>query len=205
MPVAPIIAPGSSLAASANVIRTGTFVINWYTPALVQVNELVDNSINPIPPPFDLYANGDTNAATIASANMPTIFIQMMVLPGYYDTTNGPVAPMNAVSFLPIIVNNYFGYGVPVGQPIHLYPGVSSYFSIRAPIEKIGFRVYCSAYQTSPIVIPGPPDTLFGLPNTVFFQSWPQPPDGPADVNPSAEIIQNETFTSVAYQISVSQ
>jgi len=203
MPIAPIISPGSSLAASANVIRNGTLMVNLYTPAYVQVNEDVDATTANIPSSYSVYLSGDTNAATIATANMPTIFFHFRVLPGYYDTTNGPVAPLNCVSALPLIVNKNFGYGTPLCQPIQLFPGSSSFFSCRAPLEKIGFRLYCSGYPTPPILggLPLPPDSLFGMPALDLappIPPWPIPPA--PQPTPDAE-----TFTMIEYYISVSQ
>lgn len=196
MPVAPIIPPGSTLASSSTVIRNGTLMVNLNTPAYVQVNEDVDASQTNIPAPWNTYATGDTNAATIASSTMPTILFHFHVMPGYYDATNGAVSPLNCVSALPLIVNNYFGYGIPLCQPIQLYPGISSFFSCRAPVEKIGFRLYCGGYPTPNLFLPGGTDTLFGMP-TPSLTPRPVPP---APLEPDAE-----TFTAVQYFISVSQ
>ncbi len=196
MPIAPIIPPGSSLAASATVIRSGTLMVNLNTPAYVQVNEDVNATTANVPAPWNAYATGDTNAATIASSSMPNVFFHFHVLPGYYDVTNGPVSPLNCISALPLIVNQYFGYGIPLCQPIQLYPGISSFYNCRAPIEKIGFRLYCSGYPTPNPLYPATTDDLFGMP-TGAGGIRPVPPD-PLPSNA-------ETFTAVQYFISVSQ
>jgi len=151
MPIAPIIAPGSSLVASSAVIRSGTLVITRNTGSV--------GGLEVEPTAVDFSYDG----ATIPSTTLPSLMISVAIrayYSGSISSLNNTCLPM--VNFLPLISTGIADRGYPLCMPFAVYENSVATFTIRAPIEKLGFRAYNGVSQyVSGFVLPPLPDLCY--------------------------------------------